>query len=549
MGLNDPRQQSLELDSSQGQLFGNAPERSIQIFFYYRLAVACLLGLLFFSKMGPSLLGQSYPGLYTLTVIIYIGLVVASGLLLYASPTLSHNQQAFMMVFVDICAVTLLMHASGGISTGLGMLLAVSIASSSLITRGNYAGLEAALASLSVLTEQVYADMAQAFETTAYTQAGLLGTLFFAIAILAHALSRQLKTSEALSSQRKLDLANMEQLNEYVIQHMLTGIIVVDTKSTIRLMNESAWYLLGMPECGNGSPLEQACHKLAVQLHEWDPEQHKAAVPFKPTSGGRELTAGFSMLGENNKGGAVIFLEDTATVTQQAQQMKLASLGRLTASIAHEIRNPLGAISHAEQLLKESPDIPQADRRLIDIISTNTKRVNEIIENILQLSRRGRSLPKEFLLKPWLEQFAGELTRTLNLPEGHIHLQINPDSTLIRTDPSQFRQIFVILCENSVRHFDREAEALSIQISGGITRESGGPFVDIIDNGPGIEPENARQMFEPFFTTRNAGTGLGLYIAKELCEANRLGLDYIAIPSGGSCFRITFPGRGNQPVR
>ena len=304
-----------------------------------------------------------------------------------------------------------------------------------------------------------------------------------------------------------------------------------------------------MPDVGTGSRLGQAGDKLAVQLSDWDPEQHIPPKPFRPMAGGRELTAGFSLLGENNKGGAVIFLEDTATVTQQAQQMKLASLGRLTASIAHEIRNPLGAISHAEQLLKESSDIPRADRRLIDIISTNTRRVNEIIENILQLSRRGRSLPKEFLLKPWLEQFIGELARTLNLPDGVLQLQIDPDSTLIRTDPSQFRQVFVILCENSIKHFDREREALSIQISGGITRESGGPFVDIIDNGPGIAPEHVRQMFEPFFTTRNAGTGLGLYIAKELCEANRLGLDYIPVPGGGSCFRITFPGRGNQPVR
>ncbi|WP_321527469.1 ATP-binding protein [Sedimenticola selenatireducens] len=547
MALADPRQHNLALDTTQQT--GTPPLRPLAIFFYYRLMLATLLGILYFSKAGPTLLGHTNPELFALVVTVYFGLVIASGLLLYAARPLSLNQQTFLMVLVDICAITLLMHASGGIGSGLGMLLAVSIATGSLITRGVYASLEAAMASIFILSEQVYAHLNQTFETTSYTQAGLLGTLFFAIAILAQVMARQLKSSEALATQRQLDLANMEQLNDYVIQHMLTGIIVVDTHSTIRLMNESAWYLLGMPEVGTGSPLEQACHKLAAQLSEWDQAIHPTPEPFRPIAGGRELTAGFSMLGENNKGGAVIFLEDTATVTQQAQQMKLASLGRLTASIAHEIRNPLGAISHAEQLLKESPEIPQADRRLIDIISTNTRRVNEIIENILQLSRRGRSLPKEFLLKPWLEQFIIELARTLNLPDGVLKLQIDPDSTLIRTDPSQFRQVFVILCENSIKHFDREREALSIQISGGITRESGGPFVDVIDNGPGIAPEHVRQMFEPFFTTRNAGTGLGLYIAKELCEANRLGLDYIAVPGGGSCFRITFPGRGNQPVR
>ncbi len=546
MPLADSRQQALDLNDTQ---VGPASDRPLTIFFYYRLIVASLLGILFFSKTGPSLLGHTNPGLFTLAVIIYIGLVIASGVLLYADRPASHNQQAFLMVFVDICCITLLMHASGGISSGLGMLLAVSIAAGSIITRGAHAGLEAALASIFILAEQAYAHLNQTFETTAYTQAGLLGALFFAIAILARVMAHQLKSSEALATQRQLDLANMEQLNEYVIQHMLTGIIVVDTESTIRLMNESAWYLLGMPEMGTGSSLEQACPKLATLLAEWDQKEHIPPEPFRPVVGGRELTAGFSMLGENNKGGAVIFLEDSATVTQQAQQMKLASLGRLTASIAHEIRNPLGAIGHAEQLLRESPDIPQADRRLIDIISTNTRRVNEIIENILQLSRRGRSQPEEFLLKPWLAQFIIDLARTLNLPDGVIKLQIEPDSTLIRTDPGQFRQIFVILCENSIKHFNREREALSIQINGGITRESGGPFVDIIDNGPGIAPEHVRQMFEPFFTTRNSGTGLGLYIAKELCEANRMGLDYIPVPSGGSCFRITFPGRGNHPVR
>lgn len=523
--------------------------RSLQLFFYYRLILATLLGLLFFSGTGPNLLGSSHSLLFTITVISYTGLVIVSGLVLYTATKSTINQQAFMMVFVDICAITLLMHASGGVSSGLGMLLAVSIAASSLITRGTYAALEAALASIFILSEQLFAHLYHTFESTAYTQAGLLGTLFFAIAILAHFLSRQLKRSEALSSQRQLDLANMEQLNEYVIQHMLTGIIVVDPDSTIRLMNESAWYLLGMPECGTGSPLEQASHKLAAQLSEWDPGQHRRPKPFRPASGGRELSPGFSLLGENNRGGAVIFLEDTATVTQQAQQMKLASLGRLTASIAHEIRNPLGAISHAGQLLTESPEIPEGDRRLVEIINTNTRRMNEIIENILQLSRRSRALPKELLLKPWLEQFADELGRTLELPGGLLQLHITPDSTLIRTDPSQLRQVFVILCENSMKHFDRKPEELQIQISGGITRESGGPFVDIIDNGPGIKPDDVKQMFEPFFTTRNSGTGLGLYIAKELCEANRLGLEYIATPSSGSCFRITFPGRGNEPVR
>ncbi len=228
--------------------------------------------------------------------------------------------------------------------------------------------------------------------------------------------------------------------------------------------------------------------------------------------------------------------------------MKLASLGRLTASIAHEIRNPLGAIGHAEQLLRESPDLPPSDQRLIDIINTNTLRVNEVIENILQFSRRSRSQPEEFILKPWLQQLMSDLQRSHHLTDEKIQLQIEPDSTLIRPIPAS--------CDRCLSYSVRMLSTTSTgsrssyrsKSTEAITRESGGPFVDIIDNGPGIDAETVRQIFEPFFTTRNSGTGLGLFIAKELSESNRLGLDYITIPTGGSCFRITFPGRGNEPI-
>ncbi|MES9857965.1 MAG: histidine kinase dimerization/phospho-acceptor domain-containing protein, partial [Sedimenticola sp.] len=481
------------------------PERALLYFFIYRLALVTTLALLFFTGSGPSLLGSHYEGLFALTVIIYVGVVIAGGLLLYAPSPISPQNQGFLMVFADICIITLLMHASGGVESGLGMLMAVSIIFGSLICHGLSSGLLAALASLFLLSEQVYAHIFHSFLTTAYTQAGLLGVLFFAIATLSHILSRQLRRSEALASQRELDLANLEQLNEYVIQHMQTGIIVADSDNCIRLMNEAAWYLLGMPSSGTDDPLEQVSHDLVIQLKQWQADHQHPMVPFRPTPAGRELKAGFSRLGTHGDVGTVIFLEDMATVTQQAQQMKLASLGRLTASIAHEIRNPLGAIGHAEQLLRESPDLPPSDRRLIDIINTNTLRVNEVIENILQFSRRSRSQPEEIILKPWLQQLVADLQRSHQLTNDNIRLQIEPDSTLVRADPSQLRQMFVILCENAINHFNKEQDTLSIKINGGITRESGGPFVDVIDNGTGIDAETVRQIFEPFFTTRNSG--------------------------------------------
>ncbi len=237
-------------------------------------------------------------------------------------------------------------------------------------------------------------------------------------------------------SQRELDLANLEQLNEYVIQHMQTGIVVADGDNCIRLMNESAWYLVGMPSAGTDDPLEQVSHELVAQLEQWKADPQHLVAPFRPTPAGRELKAGFSRLGAEGEVGTVIFLEDMAGVMQQAQQMKLASLGRLTASIAHEIRNPLGAIGHAEQLLRESPDLPPSDQRLIDIINTNTQRVNEVIENILQFSRRSHSQPEEFILKPWLQQLVAELQHSHQLTGQNIQLQIEPGNTLVRWIPA-----------------------------------------------------------------------------------------------------------------
>ena len=515
--------------------------RPLQLFSIYRVVLASLFAILFFSGMGPDLLGKYNAGLFSLVVISYVGFTLASGVILFQQISTLIQKHVFFMVLIDILALTLMMHASGGVESGIGILIIASIAAGSLIAPGLLAIFTAAIASLAILAEQAYAEIIHAFDTTAYTQAGMLGVSYFAIAIVATVLSLQLRKSEMLASQSKLDLANMEQLNEYVIQHMHTGIVIVDAEGRIRMMNDSAWNLLGMPTAKSNIPLEQACMELANQLTYWTSDKNFENLPFRPTAGGRELQAGISALGNDRDGGVVIFLEDAAKVTQRAQQMKLASLGRLTASIAHEVRNPLGAISHAEQLLRESQHLPADDVRLIDIISTNSKRVNEIIENIMQLSRRDLSQPVEFKLEPWLDRFIVEFIQAQELDEKNIRLQIIPVSTVIYADPTQFRQIMINLCENALYHSKRQKGNFRLQINGGISPESGNPFTEVIDNGPGIPPETVRQIFEPFFTTENAGTGLGLYIARELSESNRLRLEYVPIPTGGSCFKLTFP--------
>jgi two-component system sensor histidine kinase PilS (NtrC family) len=221
--------------------------------------------------------------------------------------------------------------------------------------------------------------------------------------------------------------------------------------------------------------------------------------------------------------------------------MKLASLGRLTAGIAHEIRNPLGAISHAAQLLNESDTLNPADRRMSDIIQQNSVRVNEVIQNILKLSRQDPPKGKPLVLSPWLEQQAADISLIHRLDRSQVTVQVDPPGTTVFADAGQLRQVVEVLCDNAVRHFDRAPAELCIKLLAGITHESGGPFVEIHDNGKGIDRETAKQLFEPFFTTRNEGTGLGLYIARQLSEANHVRLEHQALPGGGSCFRLSFP--------
>ncbi|MDH3553936.1 MAG: HAMP domain-containing histidine kinase, partial [Gammaproteobacteria bacterium] len=240
------------------------------------------------------------------------------------------------------------------------------------------------------------------------------------------------------------------------------------------------------------------------------------------------------------RGGPVlVFLEDASVMNERVQQSKLASLGRLSASIAHEIRNPVGAMSHAAQLLRESVGLSEDDKRLTEIIESHSGRVSHIIENILQLSRRESSRPEILLLKPWLEDFAQEFSRTLELQEGELAVAPVPEDLDIRMDRSHLRQVLWNLCDNAVKYAS-ETGGILVEIQADRMQGHGRPYVEVLDHGLGIDASTADKMFEPFYTERAGGTGLGLYISRELCELNRATLLHIDRPGGGSIFRIVF---------
>lgn len=506
----------------------------------YRITLAALFVSAIFFKDNLPVLGSHNASLFQAVSFVYLGIALTTSFFIHFR-WLNFRLLTYSLVILDILALTLIMRASGGIETGLGMLLVAAIAGNSLLLTNRAANLFAAIAAIAILAEQVIAQ--QNLELTAnFTQAGILGATLFATAFLAHVLSTRVRESEALAAQRGVDLANLAQLNQHVLQRMQSGIIVVDADQHIRLMNESAWYMLGLPSLGNthNKSLNVISPELAEQLIDWRRGGLSEPRMFRPGGSNVELLPNMTALGSETRAGTLIFLEDTARMAQQAQQLKLASLGRLTASIAHEIRNPLGAISHAEQLLAEGGTHNAADNRLLEIIHTNTARVNDIIENVLQLSRRDRSMPEDLPLKTWLENFLQEFIQSQNCHPSDISLHIAPNDTIVHMDASQLHQVLWNLCQNGLRHSQDYPGQPKLELHGGIENNSQKPFLDVIDHGPGVPPDTISNIFEPFFTTESKGSGLGLYIARELCEGNRARLSYVAIPTGGACFRLDF---------
>ncbi len=512
----------------------------LRVFALYRIVLAGLFIGLFFTGAGPHPLGSFNPTLYAFVSLGY-GASILLSLLSARYPAFAGiTLQAVTWVCVDIIAITLLMHASGGLSTGFGILLVISIAGGSLLVAGRLALLFAACAALAVLLEGVYSQLYQLFETTAYTQAGLLGAAFFATALVTHSLAQRLRETERRAEALGLDVMNLEQMNSQIIQHLSDGVIVVDSQQRLHLINQIALGWLARPRLKVGTPLGELCPSLAARLAQWQQAPRPTPYRITPQRGGREFLVRFSRLGaEHGRYATLILLADSSHVLQQAQQMKLASLGQLTASIAHEIRNPLGAISHAAQLLEESELLP-TDRRLLEIITSQSERLNRTIQTVLQLSRRA---PPEIVAVPlaqWLRHYIQELTELHPDWRDRIHLRKLPNELQVPFDVRHLRQVVDNLCQNALFFsFDTDRRPLPITVRAERLDDETN-MLSIEDQGPGIDPEHQRHIFEPFFTTRQGGTGLGLYIARELCETNGAQLEYITQTPQGSCFRITF---------
>jgi len=512
--------------------------RSLFYFNLYRLVVAFgVVGITWI--FHDTQFGSHHPRLFFFAALAYI-LFSGFSLPLIGMRRPRFNWQLAIQVGSDVMFLVILTYASGGVQSGLGLLLLASLAAAGLVSRGKLALFFASVASIGMLLEETYAFLYVDGYQAQYVQAGLLSMGYFAVAWLAHRLAKYAMVSEQLALQRGIDLANLAQVNQLVIQDMQDGVLVVDENGKIRQRNLQAEKLIGMAP-GMSATLMLADHApvLATRLKLWHENASTAFDLLRiPASNALVRTRFVPVRGKgSNRAGAVIFLEDMGRIQAQAQQMKLAALGRLTANIAHEIRNPLSAISHAAELLEEEQNLSPTHPRLLQIIGDNTRRLNKMVQDVLQLNRRDRSTPETFPAADFLRAFIADFCHAERIDIETFVLD-SVEQQGVNFDRGHLNQVLWNLCHNAWRHCRKQRGSIRLRISRSAEEVAEGSLnLDVIDDGPGVAPAVRGQLFEPFFTTAASGTGLGLYIAREMCEANGATLDCVDDTTGGH-FRI-----------
>lgn len=518
------------------------PWAPIQLYSIYRLILAGILLVFSITEVSSVEIGTSYKSLFEIAAQSYLGITLF-GVFLSHIRKPEATQQIYLNSFIDIVFLLLVVFTSGGLSSGLGILILLPVILPNILNPGQVSLLLSACTVLSLMGIQAYMQTQILDGKYEVFHTGVLSLFIMVISWVAGSWFEKASITAELAKRRGIDLENLSQLNQSILDQLQTGIVVLDHNAAIRHLNPTAWDMLGQPDDWRSHQLKDYAPELSNHLEFW-----KANVAPKVASydlkhwKSTEFTLRLSQLGIRNQGVVLMYIEDTRVQREKQQDVKMASLGQLTANIAHEIRNPLGAISHAAQLLSESPELEKADERMIQIIQANSKRMNGTIESVLNLSRKNNPKRENIRLKLWLNEFVDEFVMQSSVTKKQIGLFLDlPDAT-IQFDPMHLHQVMWNLCRNAEKYARDEVSELMIDIQGTHPSHTRDIVLSIIDNGKGVPDQNIDRLFEPFFTTssQGEGTGLGLFMARELCLSNGASLEYIKLPAGGSCFRLIF---------
>ena len=494
-------------------------QRLLNIYLYYRLGLGILLAAVYWGGESLGLVGSVRPALFTNVIFFYLTVCTLSIISQWGNLIPGSNNYFFGLLVFDFVVLVITIYASGNLTTGLGYLLLVPMAvGSTFLKQQTNFGL-AAFGTLLILLMSLVHVKEGIGDTSTVFSAGITGLLLFGTAISFQAFSRKLQSSERTAKKQSEHASYLQSVSQRIVETMQVGVLVVDHNIRIQLINHSAAQLLTI----NGkfkelTDISELNHRLSL----WKNDGVIPSAFNLSLVNDHYIRINFASLPATPIPSIMLFVEDMAHIGQEAQQLKLASLGRLTASIAHEIRNPLGAISHASQLLDESTDIDDGDRQLLDIIQSHSLRINDIINSILTFSRRRVAKTEKIDLVGWLHDFksdylldhAGELELSHKLNHLDCHI-----------DPTHLYQIITNLVDNGMRYSEEQVGRRLVEIDISQTTDKN-PCLKIKNKGSGIPQEKRDSLFEPFYTTGSSGSGLGLFICKELCESNQVDISY-----------------------
>lgn len=508
-------------------------KRLFGVYLTYRLGMSILLCALFISGLGDGFLGEKNPIIFIQICYIYLGACSLSFAGYILKLLIAQASHVLFLLVIDFIALVIMIHASSSAVGGLGYLLLIPMAVGSTFLKGKTSVALAAFASILVILPNLIDILEGIDKTRALFTSGVTGIVLFITAISFRLLSKKIQSSEHKIQQQTELTEYIQNINQRIIETIQAGILVVDNQLNILLMNNAAQTLLSRDQ--KFTSLE-AIGELYTALKQWQGTQKTPKNIIINLGVNHDIAIDFSALTDPHIHSLMLFIEDNSRINQEAQQLKLASLGRLTSSIAHEIRNPLGAISHASQLLDESTNIDASDQELLSMIQVNSQRIDQTISNILQFSRRKEANTEVISIGQWLQKFT-EAYRSHIDSEIILTLKSEPITCLV--DPNHLQQIMTNLVDNGLRHSQLKGSDNKITIETDIEPNSQLPFINIIDEGEGISEQNINNIFEPFYTTKPTGSGLGLYLCKELCQANQANIIYLKKSTEQkSCFRL-----------
>ncbi|MDQ7989758.1 MAG: HAMP domain-containing sensor histidine kinase [Candidatus Dactylopiibacterium sp.] len=496
---------------------------SIRYFNLYRIVVASAFAIF----GGVMSFGQKSPELFAATVILYWVLAFAF-LLLHAGSPRYGERTLGVQITLDILVLASFLYTSGGYRSGLPFLMMTTIAGAGLVGQGRMVLGAAALATITVLAEQVLRVWQEGAGVAEFPQVGIVCLGFFAVALIARMLARRALANEALARQRGDDLARQMRINARIIEDMQEGVIVISADGVVRQANPRADDLLGA-RLDPGRPLARCAPALAGLGHD---AVQGLRLPEAEGQGARSLQVRRVATGES--GDVILYVEDMDRALTRARQIKLAALGRLTANIAHEIRNPLSSVSHAGELLLEEKRV-EVQQRLVRIIHDNTARIERIVRDVLELGRRDRVVPERLELGAFCRAFLDEYVER-NPAAAQAVVLAPHDPCWLDFDRTHAYQILANLLDNACRHGSGTPGSVVVRVR---ALDEGHGELRVEDDGPGVPATDRGKLFEPFFTSAARGTGLGLYTARELAEANGASLEFIEA-EGGAKFRLGF---------